>query len=233
MTLKKTKAALRQHQNPTKSETYRNFFKNCKDDIFLGVGAPRVRFIAKEFHTLPFNDVLKLMKSKVHDARSVAHAILCLKFKNGDESEQVQIFNFYIKNRGTIRDWDGVDDAAPYIVGAHLLDRDKKLLYRLAVSKRIWDRRIAIVSTWWFIRQNQIKDTLKIAEILLQDEEDLIHKATGWMLREVGKRDIRALKKFLKTHHQKMPRTMLRYAIERFPIDERQRYLVKRNRPKA
>ena len=168
-----------------------------------------------------------LMTSDVHDERSTANAILCIRFRKGNELEQAKIFNFYIKNRNKIRDWDGVDDSAPYIVGPYLLNRDKELLYKLATSRRIWDRRIAIVSTWWFIRQNQLKDTFKIAEMLLQDEEDLIHKATGWMLREAGKRNVTELKKFLKKHHKIMPRTMLRYAIEKFPANERKTYLIR------
>ncbi len=228
MVLANIQAALRQHANSKKSANFRIFFKNSKDDIFLGVTAALVRKIAKDFRDLPLPNILQLMKSNVHDERSVANAILCLQFRQGDERTQTKIFNFYIKNRNYIRDWDSVDDSAPYIVGPYLLDRDKALLYKLAISKRIWDRRIAIVSTWWFIRQNKIKNTLKIAKILLRDEEDLMHKATGWMLREVGKRDLSALKKFLKTHHQIMPRTMLRYAIERFPENERKQYLIKK-----
>ena len=120
-----------------------------------------------------------------------------------------------------------MDASAPYIVGPYLLERDKTILYKLASSKRMWDRRIAIVTTWWFIRNNHITDTLKIAKILLKDDEDLIHKATGWMLREMGKRNLVALKKFLASYHKVMPRTMLRYAIEKFPEKERKRYLLR------
>jgi len=151
--------------------------------------------------------------------------VLRLKFQKGGPQEQEQIFRFYIKNRGYICSWDCVDGSAPYIVGCYLLKRDKKLLYELAASPRTWDRRIAIVSTWWFIRHGNVRDTLKLARMLLRDEEDLIHKATGWMLREVGKQDLAALKNFLDSHAKVMPRTMLRYAIERFGESERKKYL--------
>jgi 3-methyladenine DNA glycosylase AlkD len=222
--------ALKKHVNPSRAVKCPPFFKNSKEDKFLGVGAVAIRKVAREFCSLSLPHVLMLMKSQVHDERSLANAILCLKFRKGNESERTRIFNFYMENRQYIREWNAVDDSAPYIVGAYLLERDKELLYRLAQSERIWCRRIAIVSTWWFIRNRKIDDTLKIAKILLHDREDLIHKAVGWMLREVGKRDLAALKQFLETHHQQMPRTMLRYAIERFPKDERASFLGKRQK---
>jgi 3-methyladenine DNA glycosylase AlkD len=148
-----------------------------------------------------------------------------MKFEKSPDAEKRIFFDFYIVNRGAICSWDGVDDSAPYIVGPYLLERNKKLLYQLARSPRLWDRRIAIVATWWFIRQGRTEDTLKLAAMLLNDKEDLIHKATGWMLREVGKCDLAALKRFLKVHCRTMPRTALRYAIERFAENERQKYL--------
>jgi len=230
MTLVYAQAALRQYSDPTRAVNFRKFFKNSKDDVFLGASTICIRKVAKEFYTLPLSDVLALMISSVHDEKSLANAILCLKFLKGAEHEQTKIFNFYIKHRNNIRDWDGVDSSAPYIVGPYLLEREKKLLYDLAISKNIWDRRIAIVSTLFFIRNNRVDETLKIAQMLLQDTEDLIHKATGWMLREVGKRDLSALKNFLEVHHTVMPRTMLRYAIERFDPVERMKYVKqKRN----
>ena len=225
MTLISIQKTLKKHENPKKALTHRSFFKYCHDDTFLGVSAPLIRKIAKEFSSIPLNIITQLTRSSIHDERSLAHAILRLKFDNGTETKKIQIFNFYLRNRKTIKDWDGVDDSAPYIVGKHLLDRDKKILYALVQSKNIWDRRIAIVSSWWFIRHNQHQDTIKLATILLKDKEDLIHKATGWMLREVGKRDISLLKKFLNEHHAYMPRTALRYAIERFSEIERKKYL--------
>ena len=165
------------------------------------------------------------MQSTVHEERSLANEILCSQFQKASEAGQTRIFDFYIRSRRLIRDWDAVDGSAPYIVGPWLLDRDKAILYELARSPRIWDRRIAIVSTWWFIRKGHVQNTFALAEILLHDPEDLIQKATGWMLREAGKKDLRALEGFLHQYHACMPRTTLRYAIERFPPEKRQRYL--------
>jgi 3-methyladenine DNA glycosylase AlkD len=184
-----------------------------------------MRRVARQFRELAMHDVRKLMLSRVHEERSLAHAILRWKFEKGSEQEREKIFNFYIRHRNSIHSWDGVDDSAPYIVGAYLLERDKSLLYQLARSPRIWDRRIAVVATLWFLRHGHIHDTLNLAEMLLEDEEDLIHKACGWALREVGKKDQAALKRFLRQHCRTMPRTMLRYAIERFEETERQKYL--------
>jgi 3-methyladenine DNA glycosylase AlkD len=222
--------ALRAHANPAKARTSAGFFKESGDDRFLGVSTPVVRKLAKQFYTLPLADVRKLMHSGIHEERSLAHAILRLRFEAAyqkDDAEQKTLFDFYVKNRGAIRGWDGVDDSAPYIVGRHLLERDKRLLYELVRAPRLWDRRIAMVSTWWFIRQGHVADTFKLAEILLRDQEDLIHKATGWMLREAGKKDLAALKEFLHRHKDKMPRTALRYAIEKFSEKDRQAYLQK------
>src|SRR5579871_2183542 len=162
-TLRKLKTELKKHANAEKAVNYRIYFKNSQNDIFLGANAASVRQIAKDFYELALSDVKELMQSKVHDERSVANAILCLKFKKADEKEQEKIFKFYIKNKKLIRDWDSVDDSAPYIVGPYLLNRDRAILYKLARAKRIWDRRIAIVTTLHFIRRNDLQDTLKIA----------------------------------------------------------------------
>lgn len=221
------RALRNQAQSRTDLVSY-SFFRNCGKDPSLGVLTPQIRKVARQFHTLPLPDLRKLMRSRFHCERSLGHSILRLRFEKGDPAEQTRIFNFYVRNRDAIRTWDGVDDSAPYIVGRYLLDRDKKLLYRLARSPGLIERRIAIVSTWWFIRSGRYKDTLRLAELLLEDEEELIHRATGWMLREVGKRDLEQLKQFLKAHCRKMPRTMLRYAIEHFPEKERRRYLKAR-----
>lgn len=222
------KKALRRHANPQKAKTYRGFFKNAEKDVFLGVTAPLMRQVAKDFWEMPLPDLRRLMASRVHDERSLANSVLVLKYRKGDEKTKNQIFDFYLKNRRFIQNWDGVDDSAPYIVGPHLLDKDRKVLFQLAGSKSLWDRRIAMVSTWWFIRQGDTVDSFKLAERFVKDEEDLMHKAVGWMLREAGKRDLGGLKKFLKRHHRTMPRTMLRYAIERFPEPERRKYLIKK-----
>lgn len=218
--------ALRVQRDPRKAATYRSYFKDTTGEVFLGVSTPILRRMAREFISLPTPDLRLLMQSKVHEERSLANEILRLKFGKGDARQQEEIFRFYLRNRRFISSWDCVDGSAPYIVGAYLLDREKKLLYQLASASRLWDRRIAIVSTLWFIRRGKIHDTLKLAKILLRDKEDLIHKATGWMLREVGKQNITALKSFLDAHSSAMPRTMLRYAIERFPEAERKKYLA-------
>lgn len=227
MSLSKARIELNKYANAEKAANHRRFFKNSQDDTFLGVPAPQVRQVAKQFFALSLQELQVLMCSKVHEERSLAHKILCLRFQRGSEDEQKSIFDFYIENRNYIRDWDGVDDTAPYIAGPYLLHRDKSLLYQLAGSNNLWDRRIAIVSTWWFIRQGHFTDTLEIARLLLQDREDLIHKATGWMLRELGKRDLISLKHFLSKHASRMPRTMLRYAIERFTPEDRKKFLRK------
>jgi len=221
----KASRALRAHSNPERAKVYRWYFKDPGSDVFWGVSTKDMRRVARDFRSLSLTDVGKLMRSRVHEERSLAHDILRWKFEKGNDAEQKRIFDFYIRRRDTIHSWDGVDDSAPYIVGRYLLNREKKLLYELARSPRIWDRRIAMVATLWFIRQGQVTDAIQIAEVLLTDPEDLIHKACGWCLREVGKKDLPALKDFLNSHCRTMPRTTLRYAIERFPEQERQRYL--------
>jgi 3-methyladenine DNA glycosylase AlkD len=219
-TLANARKALRALADPRKARVHRGFFKET-DDIFLGVTSPQIRDLSHQFQSLPLGALRELMKSRIHDEHSLAHAILVRKFQAGDVGAQEKIFYFYIRNRKYIRSWDGVDDSAPYIAGPYLLHRGKAILHELARSKRLWDRRIAIVATWWFIRQGETATTLRIARKLLKDKEDLIHKATGWMLREVGKRDLPALKRFLRKHSHAMPRTTLRYAIERFSREER------------
>jgi len=221
----KAARALRSHADPTKAAVYRWYFKHVDDDVFLGVTTPILRGLGREFYQLPLTEIRKLMRSGVHEERSLAGAILRRRYEKGSEAERAKIFDFYVRHRRLVRSWDTVDDTAPNIVGPHLLQRDKKLLYQLARSPNLWERRTAMVATLHFIRHGRFADTIKLAKILLHDQEDLIHKATGWMLREVGKRDLPALKKFLKTHCRTMPRTMLRYAIERFPERERVKYL--------
>ena len=228
----KARQALRRFANPARAQVYGWYFKDPGQDRFLGVSTKDMRSVARQFRDLAMPDVRKLMLSRVHEERSLAHAILRWKFEKGSEAEREKIFNFYIRHRNTIHSWDGVDDSAPYIVGAYLLERDKSLLYDLARSPRIWDRRIAMVATLWFIRHGHLEDTLKLAEMLLKDKEDLIHKACGWALREVGKKNLPSLKRFLKQHCRTMPRTMLRYAIERFEESERQKYLKGSVRPR-
>jgi 3-methyladenine DNA glycosylase AlkD len=230
MTYKSASQALQTLADSGRARTARAYFKNCTQDVFLGITTPQLRRLAGEYWEMKLSEIRKLMQSQVHEERSLANEILRIQFRKSGPRQQKQIFDFYVKNRKFIREWDGVDGSAPYIVGPYLLGRSKKLLYEWARSPRLWDRRIAIVSTLWFIRQGEIADTLKLAQMLLEDDEDLIHKATGWMLREVGKQDSAALKKFLNTHCAVMPRTMLRYAIERFPEPERKMYMSRRKR---
>jgi 3-methyladenine DNA glycosylase AlkD len=188
---------------------------------------PIQREIVKKYQELSLGDIQKLLNSKIHEERLIALLILVTQFKKGDIQKQEIIFNFYLKNTRNINNWDLVDLTAPNIVGQFLMDRNRKIIYKLAKSYDLWEKRIAILSTFTFIKCGQFKDALKIAEILLNDKHDLIHKAVGWMLREIGKRDLLMEEEFLKKYYGKIPRTMLRYAIEKFPEKKRKRYLQK------
>jgi 3-methyladenine DNA glycosylase AlkD len=181
--------------------------------------------VAKEYHQLPPEKVLPLLRSPYHEERLFSLIMFVNASVKGDESVQKKIYNLYLANTRYINNWDLVDLSAPNVVGAYLLTKSKKPLYRLAKSKSLWERRIAILSTFYFIKNNRFADGLKIAGILLQDKEDLIHKAVGWMLREIGKRDIKCEEAFLQKYCRIMPRTMLRYAIERFTPERRKIFL--------
>ena len=206
------------------------FFKTGKGqygegDVFLGLKSEPLTRTAKKYLSLGFNELQELLEDEIHECRSAALVILKEQFKKGDERKRKEIFQFYLNNTRNINNWDLVDCSAPQIVGIHLLDQDRKILYRLAKSKNLWEKRIAMISTFSFIRNQEFEDTLKIAEILLNDKHDLIHKAVGWMLRELGKRDQAVEEIFLKKYYNTMPRTMLRYSIERFEETKRQKYL--------
>jgi 3-methyladenine DNA glycosylase AlkD len=194
-------------------------------DILLGIRVPVLHKLAKEYGSLPESELLVLLRSPVHEDRLLALLILVKAATKGDDATRKRIHTLYLKHTRFINNWDLVDASARYLVGVYLLDKKRDRLARLARSKSLWERRIAIVATHAFIAQGDHGDTLAIAEILLTDGHDLIHKAVGWMLREVGKRDQAALERFLDKHHRAMPRTMLRYAIERFPEPLRQAYL--------
>jgi len=194
-------------------------------DVFLGITVPQIRKTVKQCSTLRQKAILQLLQSCYHEERLLAALILVARFKHGGPDQQNTIFQLYMKYKKYINNWDLVDLSAPNIVGTYLMDKDKSVLYQLARSKNLWQRRIAIMSTAAFIKQHQFGDTLKIADILLEDGEDLIHKAVGWMLREVGKRDMRLEEDFLQTRYRRMPRTMLRYAIEKYAENRRQQYL--------
>lgn len=214
--------------NPEKSKILQGFFKTGKGeygegDIFLGISVPEQRAVAKKYSHLSISHLQTLLSSKIHDHRSVALFILTDKYKQSKDKSQ--IIQFYLKNIKHINNWDLVDLSAPKILGDFLLNKPRKILYQLANSKNIWEKRIAIISTYAFIKNNELSDTLRISEILLKDKHDLIQKAVGWMLRELGKKDLVVLENFLKQYHKTMPRTTLRYAIERFPENTRKQYL--------
>jgi 3-methyladenine DNA glycosylase AlkD len=194
-------------------------------DRFIGVKVPTARAVAREFKGLSLAEIECLLHSEIHEERLLALVILVGQFEKGDDAIRKLIFNFYLSNTRYVNNWDLVDLSAPQIVGGYLETRSRTPLNRLATSAGLWERRISIVATHWFIRHGDFGDTTRIAEKLLQDKEDLIHKAVGWMLREVGKRDIAVLEEFLGKHCQVMPRTMLRYAIERFPEATRRGYM--------
>ena len=217
--------------DPEKARVLQRFFKTGKGqygegDIFIGVNVPRMRKIAKKYSILKRNEVLKLLKSKIHEERLVAVLILVGWFEKGDENKKKDIYELYLSSVKYINNWDLVDLSAAKIVGAFLFDKSRDILYRLAESDNLWERRISIIATFHFIRQGQCEDTIKISTLLLDDDHDLIHKAAGWMLREVGKNcPEKILIGFLKKNYKKMPRTMLRYSIEKFPEDVRKKYL--------
>lgn len=191
----------------------------------MGICVPALRRIAKQYRGISAEEAIRLLKSEFHEERLLALFLLVAIFNKANDAGKKAIYELYLANTRFINNWDMVDCSAEHIVGAHLRRADKQPLYDLVVSNMLWERRISIMATFHYIKHNEFTDTLKIARILLKDEEDLIHKAVGWMLREVGKRDAQAEEGFLKKHCRQMPRTMLRYAIERFPPAKRQRYL--------
>ncbi len=208
----------------------RKYFKTGKGeygegDRFLGIQVPVLRKIAKKYRKISIGEVSELIKSQFHEERLFSLLVLVNLFKRANDKDKKKIYTVYLSNTKFINNWDLVDASAGHIVGAYLLTRDKKPIYVLARSKNVWERRISIMSTSYFINYNRFVDTLNIAEMLLGDEEDLIHKAVGWMLREIGKRDFELEERFLGKYYKSMPRTMLRYAIEKFPEEKRKSYL--------
>ena len=208
----------------------RKYFKTGKGeygegDRFLGIRVPVLRKLVKKYRKISIGEVSELLKSQFHEERLFSLLVLVDIFKTANNEDKKIIYTLYLSNTKFINNWDLVDASAGYIVGAYLLTRDKKPIYMLARSKILWERRISIMSTSHFIKYNKFVDSLNIAEILLDDEEDLIHKAVGWMLREIGKRDFELVERFLGKYYKSMPRTMLRYAIEKFPEEKRKSYL--------
>ncbi len=217
---------LRALADPKRAKVMQGFFKTGpgqygQGDIFLGVTVPDSRKVAKKHSNAGMDAVKGLLYSKIHEERLVALLILVERYRRDPDG----VTRFYLDNLGQVNNWDLVDLTAPKILGPFLEKSDRSLLYRLARSKALWQRRVAILATYHFIRAGDFSDALKISEILLCDGHDLMHKAVGWMLREIGKRDMKAEEAFLKKHYKKMPRTMLRYAIERFPEKKRKGYL--------
>ena len=229
MSIQSLRLDLHSLANPQKAKFLQRYFKTGKGqyaegDVFLGITVPEQRKIAKKyFKELSLQNIQELLNSKFHEERFTALEILNFKYKKSEN--KYELVEFYLKNLKNINNWDLVDTSAPYILGEFLFNGDKSILHMLARSKNIWERRIAIVSTFAFIKKRKFGETLVLAEILLKDEHDLIQKAVGWMLREIGKRDVKVLEIFLKSRYKEMPRTMLHYAIEKFPEDTRKAYL--------
>ena len=206
------------------------FFKTGKGqyghgDFFLGIRVPILRKLVKQFSSATLADATELLQSRFHEERLLALLMLVQQFKTGSPPNRHAIFTLYLNNTRLINNWDLVDSSAEHIVGAYLYKLDKIPLYKLAKSTSLWERRIAMIATFYYIKKNEFDDALAISEILCFDEHDLIHKAVGWMLREIGKRDLKKEEDFLRPHYKTMPRTMLRYAIEKFPEVRRQKYL--------
>jgi len=228
--LEKIKKEMYNMKNEEKAKISSKFFKTGpgeygEGDKFLGISVPETRKIAKEYVSVDFNELKILLNSDIHEFRLLAVLILVEKYQTSSNKEGV--VKFYLDNTEKVNNWDLVDLSAYKILGDYIKDRDRKIIYKLAKSKNLWEKRISIISTFAFILNNQFDDTLEISKILLNDKHDLIQKAVGWMLREVGKRDIKVEETFLRKYYKKMPRTMLLYAIERFPKKQREYYLTK------
>lgn len=223
---------LEKRANPEKAKLLQRFFKTGKGhygegDVFLGVMVPETREVAKMFLNLDLKEVEKSLFSKIHEERLASLLILVEKYKRGNDNVKKEVYDFYLANTKWINNWDLVDLTSHKIVGEWLLNKDRNILYKLAKTDDLWKKRISIISCFAFIRNNDFKDAIKISKILLNDKHDLIHKAVGWILREIGKKDLKVEEKFLKENdrYKKMPRTMLRYAIEKFDENKRKRYL--------
>lgn len=229
MDIDRARKALRAFAKESKARVLSSFFKTGPGeygagDIFIGVRVPEIRSVAKDFGDMPLEAIPELLRSKIHEERLLGLILLAQRYKQ-DPASRERVYTMYLAHTAYINNWDLVDVTVEHIVGAYLDDKDKKPLYVLARSASLWERRIAVVATHYYIKQGRFQDTVAIAKILLADRQDLIHKAVGWMLREIGKRDVRVLEAFLKKNYSRMPRTMLRYAIERFPERKRQGYL--------
>lgn len=222
--------ALSSHITSTPDDVKRFFKTNPgsygANDQFVGVSVPNLRKISKLYNSTSLDTIAELLSSKINEERLLALLILVINYQKASETEKQMFFQFYLDNIDSVNNWNLVDSSAHLIIGAHIYDKDRTILTELARSHKMWLRRIAIVSTWYFIKKSDITTTFEIAKLLLNDSEDLIHKATGWMLREAGKKDLDSLINFLESNKSKMPRTMLRYSIEKFSSEDRQKFLT-------
>ncbi|MBM3860391.1 MAG: DNA alkylation repair protein [Verrucomicrobia bacterium] len=241
--LRQLRSDLREQADRIRAAILQRFFKTgpgeyAEGDKFLGLTVPQLRALAKRYRGLPLRDIATLLRSPIHEERLLALLLLVQAYRVGDTDEQRRIYELYLRSTKFINNWDLVDCSAEHIVGAwcsggclsrkgpqNAPETGAATLTKLARSRSLWERRIAIMATFHFIKRGEFAPTLRIARLLLRDEHDLIHKAVGWMLREIGKRDLAVEEAFLRRHYRRMPRTMLRYAIERFPERKRQRYL--------
>ncbi len=228
--LRELRRRLREKADPGKAAVLARFFKTGtgeygEGDRFLGLTVPVQRRIARSFRSLPIPAIGRLLESGLHEERLTGLLILIDQYRKASGSDRQKIVDFYLRSRRCVNNWDLVDVSAPAILGDHFMGKDRKPLYDLARSGNLWERRMAVMATFAFVRRNDFQDTFRIAELLLHDSHGLIQKAVGWMLRETGKRDMAAEEEFLLRHAADMPRTMLRYAVERFPDVKRRAYL--------
>jgi 3-methyladenine DNA glycosylase AlkD len=226
------KTDLEKYSDPVYAERLQRFFKTGKGgygegDLFIGVRVPDQRRVAKKYKELSLHDSSVLLQSEVHEHRLTALFILVEQYIKGDEKTRKKIVKLYLKNVAYVNNWDLVDSSAPKILGEWLIDKSRDLLYEMAESRVLWERRISIISTFAFVARGELEDSLELAKALIDDKHDLIHKASGWVLREVGKKDQNTLEDFLQKNSHRMPRTMLRYAIEKLPPSKKQFYMKK------
>ncbi len=230
MTAKELEKELNSYEDPARAVHSQRFFKTGKGqygegDVFIGLTVPQTRLVCKKYMDLPVNEIEKLLESPIHEHRLVAVIIMRQQAERANSVLRKTLYDLYLRRTDRVNNWDIIDISCHKIVGAYLVDKDRAILYKLARSKQMWERRIAIGSTAHFISKNDLDDTFKMAEILLNDKEDLMHKATGWMLREAGKKDEARLKEFLDRYANVMPRTMLRYSLEKLHPADRTHYM--------
>ncbi len=230
MSFKEAFSELKSYSNPAKAEHSKRFFKSGpgeygEGDKFLGITVPNQRKVARKFKNMELDEVQKLLQNKYHEARLTAVMLLVYKVEKANEHVFEEVVQFYLKNLRYVNNWDIVDSSCHQILGRFLFNKERDLLYELAQSENLWEKRIAMITCYHFIKRDDFKDALKIAELLLNDDHDLIHKAVGWMLREIGNRNLDLETQFLDQHFKNMPRTMLRYAIEKFDEPLRKHYL--------